>query len=88
VVFKYGEAEMEMDDDVYIITANTQQVHLEQIIYELILLSVPMKKLHPDYQEEDGEDTLIYESDSTEEKDDSESAVDPRWEQLRKLKDK
>lgn len=88
VVFKFGETEMEMDDDVYIITANTQQIHLEQILYELILLSVPMKKLHPELQGDDDEDTLIYESDPSDEKDDTDDVVDPRWEQLRKLKDK
>ena len=90
VVFKFGEEEMEMDDDVYIITANTQQIHVEQILYEMILLSIPMKKLHPDLEEDPdtAEDTMFFASDQEDEKNDTEDAIDPRWEQLRKLKDK
>ncbi len=92
VLFKFGEEEMEMDDDVYVITTNTQRIHFEQFLYEWILLAVPMKKVHPDLLEEDNdddEDGIIYQSESAEDKEESkEDSVDPRWEQLKKLKNK
>lgn len=89
VMFKYGEEEMELDDDVYVITSSTQKIHFDQFIYEWILLAVPMKKVHPELREEEGDnhDDVIYqtEKDATEA---PEETIDPRWEQLKKLKNK
>ena len=44
------------DDDVFVITANTQRIHFEQFLYEWILLAVPMKKVHPDLRDEGDDD--------------------------------
>ncbi len=84
VLFKFGDEEMEMDDDVYMITHNTQRIDFSQFMYEFIILAVPMKKVHPDL--EDDEEEIIYTSE-TENTEESESdETDPRWEMLKKLK--
>jgi uncharacterized metal-binding protein YceD (DUF177 family) len=71
-----------------------------QLIYEFILLALPLKKIHPDYRNElDEEDNeleggFVYideasTEDSTEEtEEESTRPVDPRWEKLGKLKNK
>ena len=101
LIVKYGEEEEELDDDLLIITKNTQKINLAQFIYEIIGISLPMKKIHPDYLEEDDEDDfdsenlsegkLVYSSLSDrieeEEKQEAEDEeIDPRWAILKNLK--
>ena len=100
LLVKYGEEEEELDDDLLVITKNTQKINLAQFIYEIIGISLPMKKIHPDYLEEDDEDDfdedfqegkLVYSStqEGTEEEESQENAeeeIDPRWAILKNLK--
>ncbi|MDF2159320.1 DUF177 domain-containing protein [Algoriphagus sp. CAU 1675] len=104
IIYKYGSEEKEIDEDVYMITRDTPSVNVAQLIYEFIILSLPAKKIHPDYRNElDDEDLeaeggYVYIDDSYE--DDGEIAeenesgenedeiADPRWEMLKKLKNK
>jgi uncharacterized metal-binding protein YceD (DUF177 family) len=79
--FKYGEQEGEVDEDVYIITKDTQRLDFSQFIYEFIVLGIPMKRIHPDLQ---GEESLTYRTDT--EDNSGEEKTDPRWDALKKLK--
>lgn len=83
IIFKYGDQDVEVSEDVIMIQHGTEILEIGQYIYEFIALAIPMKKLHPRYQNESEEDTIIYTSDSTEEK--KEGEIDPRWEMLKKL---
>jgi len=88
VVFKFGEEEKEVSDEIVLITRETTSLDLGQLMYEFISLEIPMRKLHPRFQEEDEENEegkVIYSS-TTESQDNEEDAIDPRWEQLKKLK--
>jgi len=90
VVFKYGEEEKELSDEILLITRDTTSIDLGQLMYEYIVLEVPMRKLHPRFRDEEAEDEneegkVIYSS-STDENDSEEEQIDPRWEQLKKLK--
>lgn len=93
LIVKFGEEEVDLDDDILIITQNTQKINLAQFIYEIIGISLPMKKIHPDYQEEEedelSEGKLVYSSgpDEQDEKESEEDeSVDPRWNVLKNLK--
>jgi len=86
IVFKYGEEPKEVSDEIIIITHDQQKLDVGQLMYEFIALEIPIKKLHPRYENETGDETegkIIYTS-STGEPD--EEAIDPRWEKLKKLK--
>lgn len=83
IIFKYGNQDMEVSEDVVMIQHGTEMLEVGQYIYEFIALAVPMKKLHPRFQDESNEEGIIYSSDSTPEKE--EDKIDPRWEMLRKL---
>ena len=83
VVFKFGHQEVELSDEIVLITRETPQIDLGQFIYEFIALEVPMKKLHPRFQNENTEDEFIYRSET---EDKSENTTDPRWDALKKLK--
>ncbi len=83
IIFKYGDQDMEVSEDVIMIQHGTEILEVGQYIYEFIALAVPMKKLHPRYQDESDEEGIIYSSDPDEEK--KEDEIDPRWEMLKKL---
>ena len=101
LLVKYGEEEEELDDDLLIITKNTQKINLAQFIYEIIGISLPMKKIHPDYLEEDDEEDfdednlsegrIVYSSlpegiEEEEKQQGEEEEIDPRWAILKNLK--
>jgi len=88
IVFKFGDENKEVTDEIMIIHRDTVSLELGHYIYEFIALAIPMKKLHPRFQDEEEDDTsegrIIYSSgdDNTNEQ----QTMDPRWEQLKKLK--
>jgi len=93
IIYQYGEEEQELDDDIVIITNNTQSINVAQYLYEFVNLSVPMRKLHPKYAEEenplvDGEIIFSSSSDPQAEarEEEKDEPVDPRWNALKNLK--
>ncbi len=96
VVYKYGEEEAELDDDIYIITESTEKISFGEVFFDFIALEIPFKKLHPKFRtseveefldddEEEGE--LIFTSGEIEEEEEvQEEKIDPRWESLKKFK--
>ena len=89
IMFKYGEEEAELSDEIIIISRDRVSLELGQYMYEFISLSIPIKKVHPKFQdgeddEDDNEGKLIYTSET--ESSEEEKEVDPRWEILKKLK--
>jgi uncharacterized protein len=91
VIFKYGDSDQELTDEIIMIHRDTDTLELGQYIYEFIGLAIPIKKLHPRYQgEPDGENEegkIVYSSgDDTFDADSDEDKIDPRWEKLKKLK--
>ncbi|MCS6824780.1 MAG: DUF177 domain-containing protein [Cytophagaceae bacterium] len=85
ILFNFGEEHKEVSENVYVIPYDTQRLNIAQYIYEFIGLTVPMKKLHPRYQNETSEsngEILIY---STHPSSDDEEVTDPRWNVLKNL---
>ncbi|PVY40123.1 YceD family protein [Pontibacter virosus] len=95
LLIKFGEENAELDEDLWQITPETQTLNVAQHLYDYIGLSLPMKKLHPRFVEEQDEDDerdiLIYssrqagdsEGDDNDGNDDDD--VDPRWDALKNL---
>ncbi len=87
VVFKYGNEEAEVTDEIVIIPHNKPSLNVGQYLFEFIGLALPMKRLHPKYQEQEEDDfdetegRIVYSSSA-----ENDGDVDPRWEQLKKLK--
>lgn len=99
LILKFGDHSEALTDEIEIINRDKQTINIAQYVYEFIGLAVPMKKLHPKFQQEEGlediEDdeensTFVYSSkssDSTEQANEEEE-VDPRWQALKNLKNK
>jgi len=88
LIFKYGEEEGELDENIIIIPHSSQRINLAQHIYEFTSLAVPMKKLHPKFDDTDDTDELVYSSNEEYQPEVENQATDPRWEALQKLKKK
>lgn len=85
IVLKYGEEARELSDEIEMIPINIQMINVARYIYEYISVAMPMKKLHPRYINESSEDQIIFSSKEDEEK---MLDIDPRWNELKKLKNK
>ena len=87
ILVKFGEEFDDSDEEVITIPANDHAFNVAQLIYEDVVLSIPMKKISPNVDEKDLE-ILEKFSPKEEETDEDEHEGDPRWDALRKLKDK
>lgn len=88
IIFKYGEEEKELSEEIVLITREQAALDLGQYIYELITVNLPMKRLHPRFHEDENTEDdiqLVYSSPVDESKKE-EDTIDPRWEKLKKLK--
>lgn len=90
ILFKYGEEEKELSEEIVLITREQAFLDLGQYLYELITVNLPMKRLHPRFAEEttsEHEDIrLVYSSPADDTDNKEEEPIDPRWEKLKKLK--
>jgi uncharacterized metal-binding protein YceD (DUF177 family) len=83
LIFKLGEGDEELSEEMYLIDKNTQILNLAQYIYEFIGLEIPMRKIHPDYQDENDDNGLYYTT--GEEQKNEEEKLDPRWSALKNI---
>lgn len=93
LILKFGDYNEELSEDIELINRNTPRINVARYIYEFIVLSLPVKKLHPSERTSDGNEleTLVYTSHPAEIADSEAdnpgtSTIDPRWEALKKLK--
>jgi uncharacterized metal-binding protein YceD (DUF177 family) len=87
--FKYSDDFEEVSDEIIHIPFGLPQLDLSQYIYEFIGLSVPMRKIHPKFADDDSdeESNELYNFEAGEaEEDNSENEVDTRWAALKNLK--
>ena len=85
VLIKFGEEYDDSDEDVITIPSSDHAFNVAQLIYEDVMLSIPMKKVSPNLSDEDLE---ILEKFEAPEPKTEEQESDPRWDALKKLKDK
>ena len=94
MIFKVGDHNEQINEELEMISRNSVEINIAQYIYEYISIALPMKRLHPRFQEEDDdadEMVLIYSSKETETDEDAENEgdqedIDPRWQALKKFK--
>lgn len=89
-IYKFGDSVQEMTDEMEMIPFGTPKINVAALISDYILLSVPMKHVHPRYRNEDDEDedgVMVY-IDPNAEKPESDTSIDPRWAALLNIKNK
>ena len=90
LVVKFGEEYNDEHDDILIIPHGEYEINVAQYIYELIILSVPVKRIHPGIKDGSLKSDILKKLDELspktikDNKNKSEE-VDPRWNTLKKL---
>lgn len=89
LVVKFGEAFNDDNEELLILSHGDYEFNISQYVYEMLVLSIPQKRVHPGVEdgslESDVLDRLNELSVSNPEESKSEE-IDPRWEALKKLK--
>jgi uncharacterized metal-binding protein YceD (DUF177 family) len=88
-IYKFGDRHEEITDEIEMIPYGTSAINIAQHVYDFICVSLPMKKLHPKFREEDIEEEglLVYTSEKEQETEVlKEQIIDSRWAALSKLK--
>ncbi|WP_289021970.1 DUF177 domain-containing protein [uncultured Salegentibacter sp.] len=89
LVVKFGEEYNDENEDLLILPHGEYEINVQQYIYELIVLSVPLKRVHPGVEygtlDSDVLDKLEELSISNNENRNDEDEIDPRWDKLKNL---
>lgn len=89
LVIKFGEKFNDENEDLLILPHGEYEVNVQQYIYELIVLSIPLKRVHPGVEDGtlDSEvlDKLEELSINNNENKNDEDEIDPRWDKLKNL---
>lgn len=90
IVVKFGDRFNDDNEDILILPHGEYEINVAQYLYEAIVLSIPIKKIHPGLEDGSLESDVL---DKLKElqlssADDSEESldIDPRWEVLKKLR--
>lgn len=86
LIVRFGEEYNDDHEELLILPHGEYQVNIAQYIYEMIVLSVPVRRVHPGVQDgsidlSNYEKYITYEQPETKE----ESEIDPRWNKLKEL---
>lgn len=90
LVVKFGEEFNDELDDILIIPHGEFEINVAQYIYELIILSVPAKRIHPGVLDGSLQSDILNKLKELspreiDDKDKSNTGIDPRWDTLKKL---
>ncbi|AOW22110.1 YceD family protein [Urechidicola croceus] len=84
LIVKFGE-EYNDDNEILIIPHNDYQLNVSQFIYEMIVLSIPIKKVHPGVIDGTLQSDILKKLEELKVKK-KKDIIDPRWEKLKDLK--
>jgi uncharacterized metal-binding protein YceD (DUF177 family) len=91
VVVQFGEEFNNENEELLILPHGEHQIDVSQYIYEMIALSVPLKRVHPGIEDGTLKSDVLDKLDElrvteiSEEEEEEEKEIDPRWEKLKQL---
>ena len=85
LVVKFGQDYNDEDDEILVLPHGEHKLYVDQYIFELIVLSLPPKRIHPGVEDGTLKSEILDILEDLKPKENS-SFADPRWEQLKSLK--
>ncbi|EPR72395.1 protein in cluster with ribosomal protein L32p, Bacteroidetes/Chlorobi subfamily [Winogradskyella psychrotolerans RS-3] len=89
LVVKFGNEYNDENEDILIVQHGEYEINIAQYIYELIILAVPIKRIHPGIEDGSLQTDILSKleelSPSEDHKVKSSEDIDPRWNNLKKL---
>ena len=84
-IVKFGDEYDDDHDEFLILPHGSYQVNVAQPIYEMIALSVPLKKVHPGVLDGSLDSALLKRLEELQPKEEKLESNDPRWDKLKDL---
>jgi uncharacterized metal-binding protein YceD (DUF177 family) len=90
LVVKFGDAYNDDNEDILIVPHGEYEINVAQYIYELIVLAVPAKKIHPGIEDGTLQSDILKKLEELSPKtankvEHTKENTDPRWDSLKKL---
>ncbi|MGB3152810.1 MAG: DUF177 domain-containing protein [Maribacter sp.] len=87
LIVKFGEDYNDEDDEILVIPHGEHQLNVAQFVYEMLVLAVPLKRVHPGIADGSLKSEVLdkLEELKPKEKKDNKEGNDPRWDELKKL---
>ncbi|MBU2926663.1 YceD family protein [Winogradskyella psychrotolerans] len=89
LVVKFGNAYNDDNEAILILPHGEYEINVAQYIYELIILAVPIKRVHPGIEDGTLQSDILSKleelSPNVDDKEKSSEDIDPRWNNLKKL---
>jgi uncharacterized metal-binding protein YceD (DUF177 family) len=89
LVVKFGEEYNDENIDILIISHGEYEINIQQYVYELIVLAMPTKRIHPGIEDgtldSDILERLVGVSPKVKDLKEDQEEIDPRWNTLKKL---
>lgn len=89
LVVKFGNEYNDDNEDILIVPHGDYEINVAQYIYELIILALPIKRIHPGIEDGTLQSDILSRleelSPSEDHKTKSSEGIDPRWNNLKKL---
>ncbi|SHE56504.1 Uncharacterized metal-binding protein YceD, DUF177 family [Arenibacter palladensis] len=87
LVVKFGDEYNNDNDEILIIPHSEYQINIAQYVYEMLVLAVPLKKVHPGVLDGSLKSEVLDKLEELQPKDTKENKedIDPRWDALKKL---
>ena len=88
LVVKFGQEFNNNNEEILILPHNEHKVNIEQLIYELIVLSIPQKRIHPGVIDGTLKSDVLDKLNELSPKENvsvNKGKIDPRWEKLKKI---
>ena len=101
LIVKFGDEFDDSDSEIWVIPREEYELNIAQVIYEMIMVSLPTKRIHPDVENGNIDpetaaildqysiydlDDIEQNDENSEDDDDDDSEIDPRWAKLKDLK--
>ncbi len=87
LVVKFGEEYNDEDDEILILPHGEHQINIAQLVYEMLVLAVPQKRVHPGVLDGSLKSEVLKRLDELQPKDTrkDQDKTDPRWDALKNL---
>jgi uncharacterized metal-binding protein YceD (DUF177 family) len=87
LLIKFGEEYNDEDDEILIIPHGEHQINVAQYIYEMLVLAVPQKRVHPGVLDGSLKSETLERLKELQPKEvkENKKEIDPRWDALKKL---
>ena len=85
LVVKFGQKFNDEDDEILVLAHGEHKLFVDQYIFELIVLSLPSKRIHPGVEDGSLKSEMLEILENLKPKE-NRNLADPRWEQLKNLK--